>query len=77
MENVQNKLKLVMPWLRQLAAQPSLCGICGGQSGPETGFPPVILHFCSQYHFTNTPNLFVCHQSYLPVTNGGIIKHHA
>jgi len=30
MENVQNKVELVIPWLKQSAAQPSACGICGG-----------------------------------------------
>ena len=70
--NVQNKLKLVIPRLRQLAAQPSPCGICGGQSGTETGFYSSTSGFPCQYHSPIAPYLLI----HLLLAIDSIIKQH-
>jgi hypothetical protein len=44
-----------------LSSQASLCGICGEQSGTESGFSSSIL-ISHQYHSTDVPFLYSIHR---------------
>jgi hypothetical protein len=39
--------------------------ICTGQNATVAGFSPSISVFPCQYHFTNAPYSFICHQCYI------------
>jgi hypothetical protein len=57
--------QVVSHWLltteAQVHAQVSLCGICSGQSGAETGLSQISLVFSFQYHSADAPYSFIYH----------------